>query len=175
MPKLILIISILLPFNLMAKVMELKNNRGTIFVMEKNQWKLGKDMFGIPFIYFSPERNGQRSNISFTNTGVELELEIKDLAKGQNQYQIGRKKWAEKVGAMPLGFAPYQVKLNRHGHRVHQIGFSYSHEGQGYSEKSYYIECKGRLLFSKSLRLIVNDVHEKDFEEFIQSMDCGGV
>lgn len=155
--------------------MELKKNSGSIFVEEKQDWTLGKDLFGMPFIYFSPQVNGQRSNISFTDTGAELELDIKALAKTQEKYQKGRKNWAEKVGALPLAFRPYEVKINQHGHRVHNIGFSYSHEGKTYFEKSYYIECRGKILFSKSLRLKENEQHEKDFSELISTLDCGGV
>ncbi|MFP5385962.1 MAG: hypothetical protein ACLGHN_07770 [Bacteriovoracia bacterium] len=158
-----------------AKTMELKKNSGSIFVEEKQDWTLGKDLFGMPFIYFSPQVNGQRSNISFTDTGAELELDIKALARTQEKYQEGRKKWAEKVGALPLAFRPYEVKINQHGHRVHNIGFSYSHEGKTYFEKSYYIECRGKILFSKSLRLKENEQHEKDFSELISTLDCGGV
>ncbi len=158
-----------------AKVLELKKNKGTIFITEKNQWMLGKDLFGMPFIYFSPQKNGQRSNISFTDTGAELELDIKILAENQNKYQVGRKKWADTVGADPLSFDPYEVKINKNGHRIHRVGFNYAHEGKVYSEKSYYIECKGKLLFSKSLRLKENSSHEKDFEDLLSTLDCGGI
>lgn len=158
-----------------AKVLELKKNSGTIFIAEKSNWKLGKELFGMPFIYFSPQENGQRSNISFTDTGAELELDIKVLAKNQDQYQVGRKKWADTVGADPLSFEPYEVKVNKNGHRIHRVGFIYAHEGKVYNEKSYYIECKGKLLFSKTLRLKENASHENDFAELLSSLDCGGV
>lgn len=158
-----------------AKTLELRKNTGTILITEKANWKLGKDLFGMPFIYFSPQVNGQRSNISFTDTGAELELDVKSLSTSQKKYQAGRKAWAKKTGASPISFEPYQVKANQYGHKVHQIGFNYEHEGKTYSEKSYYIECKGKILFSKSLRLRENMAHEKDFKEFIETLDCGGV
>lgn len=158
-----------------GKTLELKKNSGTILIPEMANWKLGKDLFGMPFIYFAPEANGQRSNISFTDTGAELELEIKTLAKTQNQYQAGRKKWADQVGADPLSYEPYTVSTNQFGHRVHRIGFNYAHEGKVYAERSYYIECKGKLLFSKSLRLRENQQHDKDFDELLENLDCAGV
>jgi hypothetical protein len=170
-----LVLLILFSFSSHAKVLELKKNSGTIFIPEKSNWKLGKELFGMPFIYFSPESNGQRSNISFTDTGAELELDIKTLASTQEKYQAGRKKWAKTVGADPISYEPYEVKINRHGHRVHRVGFNYAHEGKVYAEKSYYIECKGKLLFSKSLRLQENAAHENDFADLLSSLDCGGV
>jgi hypothetical protein len=158
-----------------AKSLELKKNSGTILIQEKSSWELGKDLFGIPFIYFAPKQNGQRSNISFTDTGAELELDVKTLSANQKDYQAGRKKWAEQVGASIIDFAPYQSFQNKNGHKVHNIGVNYTHEKKVYSEKSYYIECRGKLLFSKSLRLEVNSAHDKDFGDLIQSLDCGAV
>lgn len=158
-----------------SKTLELKKNTGTILIKEKSNWKLSRDLFGMPFIYFSPSSSGQRSNISFSDTGAELQLEIKALAKSQDTYQDGRKKWAKTVGAEPISFEPYGVKINNFGHTIHQIGFSYAHENKVYFEKTYFIECKGKLIYSKSLRLSENEVHDKDFNDLINDLDCGGV
>lgn len=158
-----------------AKSLELKKNARSIFILEKEKWELGKDLFGMPFIYFSPEANGQRSNISFTDTGADVELDIKSLASSQKSYQVGKEEWVESVGAQSIGYEPYEVKINKFGHKVHRIGFSYAFEGKTYAEKSYYIECRGRIIFSKSLRLKENEAVEKDFAELIHNVDCGGV
>lgn len=170
-----LVLFILFSFAAQAKVLELKKNTGTIYIPEKSNWKLGKELFGMPFIYFAPEKNGQRSNISFTDTGAELELDINSLASTQEKYHTGRKNWAKKVGADPISYEPYEVKINKNGHRIHRVGFNYAHEGKVYAEKSYYVECRGKILFSKSLRLKENVSHEKDFEDLLSSLDCGGV
>ena len=169
-----LILSVI-PFSTFAKSLELRKNTRTIFIEEKSGWQLGKDLFGMPFIYFSPQTNGQRSNISFTDTGTDLEIDVKSLATNQTAYEINKKKWAESVGATPVDFVPYANSVNQRGHKIHTIGFTYSHEGKNYHEKSYYIECRGKLLYSKSLRLTENVKHEKDFSELINSLDCGGV
>lgn len=129
----------------------------------------------MPFIYFSPMENGQRSNISFTDTGAEIELDIKALAANQSEYQNHKKEWLEEVGATSLGFSPYEVSINQHGHKIHKIGFSYQHEEDTYLEKSFYIECRGRIIFSKSLRLKRNEKHEREFSDLLSSLDCGGV
>lgn len=158
-----------------AKSLELSKNSRSIFIPQKSNWELGKDLFGMPFIYFSPQVNGQRSNISFTDTGAEVELDIKSLAKSQNDYQKNKRKWSESVSADPQSFFPYEVKVNKYGHRVHKIGFSYVHEGELYVEKSNYVECRGRVIFAKSLRLAKNSAHEKDFDDLIYNLDCGGL
>lgn len=171
---LVLIVSAF-PLSSLAKSLELKKNSRSIFIEEKIDWKLGRDLFGMPFIYFSPESNGQRSNISFTDTGADLELDVNSLATSQKSFENNKKKWAESVGATPEAFVPYKASVNQHGHKVHTIGFVYAHEGKEYLEKSYYIECRGKLLFSKSLRLSTNQKHDSDFSELINSLDCGGV
>lgn len=165
----------LLAFQVQAKNLELKKDTRSIFIEEKENWTLGKDLFGMPFIYFSPQSHGQRSNISFTDTGVDFELDVKSLSSTQEKYHSNKKRWAEKVGATPLTFIPYEVGQNQHGHKIHKIGFTYQHEGKTYNEKSYYIECRGKVLYSKALRLSENEVHEKDFSDLIGSLDCGGV
>lgn len=162
-------------FSAMGKTLELKKNTRSIFIEEKSNWVLGKDLFGMPFIYFSPQVNGQRSNISFTDTGADLNLDIQSLAKSQESYQKGRKDWSEQVGATPISFHPYEVKVNHHGHRVHKIGFTYEHEKKIYSEKSFYIECRGKIIFSKALRLQENSAHDNEFNELLNTLDCGGV
>lgn len=158
-----------------AGVLELKYQSKTIFIQEKTEWKLGKDLFGMPFIYFSPEINGQRSNISFTDTGAEAELDTKSISETQKTYQENKKKWAQQVGASAESFLPYEMFSNKHGHKIHKIGFNFEHDGKVYQEKSFYIECRDKILFAKALRLKENEIHDKDFNELLNSVDCGGV
>ena len=169
------IILTLLSLSSHAKTIELRKKTRSIFIEEKTGWTLGKDLFGMPFVYFSPELNGQRSNISFTDTGANLELDIKSLSSTQSKYQTARKKWADQIGATPTGFRPYEVTVNKHGHKIHGIGFNYDFKGKAYRESSFYIECRGKIIFSKSLRLNQNNRHEKDFSDLLTNLDCGGV
>lgn len=158
-----------------AKSLELKKNTRSIFIEEKKNWTLGRELFGMPFVYFSPQQNGQRSNISFTDTGADIELDFKSLSNTQDQFRENKKNWAKQMGANPLSFRPYELVSNKFGHKIHNVGFSYEHQGKVYFEQSYYIECRGKILFSKSLRLQENSSHEKDFKDLIQTLDCGGV
>ena len=162
-------------FSVHAKTMELKKDNHRIYIEEKSSWSLGKELFGMPFIYFSPLVSGQRSNISFTDTGAEVQLDVNKLAADQKTFQENKNQWAKKIGARTIGFDPYQMYTNKHQHKIHSIGFQFQHEGKSYVEKSYYIECRGKILFSKGLRLLQNEQHEKDFKDLIESLDCGGV
>lgn len=160
---------------LQASPLVLKKNSTSIFLNPKTGWKLEKNLLGIPFIYFSPLENGQRSNISFTDTGADLELDIKTLGGTQSDYQKIKRNWSKQVAAVPLNFIPYQVSVNRHGHRVHQVGFVFEHNGKSFQEKSFYVECRNKIIFSKSLRLLKNNKHEKIFSELLDELDCGGI
>jgi hypothetical protein len=169
--KLILILFISLPVH----ALELKRNNSVVTIDELPDWTLSKDLFGIPFIYFSPEQNGQRSNISFTDTEVEFKLNPNDLQSTQETYQSNKRAWATQVNAKPISFIPFETFKNKKGHQVHKIGFNYEHEGKRYVESSYYINCHKKIIFSKSLRLKENSSHESLFSDFIHSLDCGGV
>ncbi len=173
MVKGLAIIFLILVTPVSAAVLKLETGYGRILIPEKQGWELGKDMFGMPFIYFSPRENNQRSNISFTNTGVDLKVNLAELAKDGAGYQNLKKKWASDVQATVQGFLPYKRWQNEQGHTVHEIGFNYLHQGKSYVEKSFYIDCRGRLIFSKSLRLKENGIHDKEFTTLVRALDCG--
>lgn len=158
-----------------AHALELKSSSGTIFLPEKDSWTLSRDIFGIPFLLFSPKINGQRSNISFINSGVEVEIDVNALSSHQKEFQDNKKKWADSVGATINSFISYENFKNKNAHKVHHVGVSYTHENMSYVEKSYYVECKGKLIYSKSLHLKINEKHDQDFKEMIENLDCGGV
>lgn len=156
-----------------AQAVELTHSGHHLYLDNPQEWEIGKDLFGIPFMLFSPAANGQRSNISFAHTGVELELEAKALKDNQLSYQENKKKWAQVHQVSIKSFLPYQSFHNNHNYLVHSIGMVYESEQKTYIETSYYTECKGVILFSKSLRLEKNSEHEKYFRSLINSLDCG--
>ena len=157
----------------MAKDLYLPHKSGNLITVEKDNWELGKDMFGIPYMYFSPKANGQRSNIVFAATGAEIAFDTSDIGNSIKKYEKIKKDWAAKNESKVTSYIPYRFWSNYHGHKVHQAGFSYEHEEKKYVEHSYYIECKGKMYFSKSLRLKENAKHEVDFEDLIKHLDCG--
>ena len=156
-----------------AAVQKLETTHGKIFVPILSNWELGRDMFGMPFIYFSPRSNGQRSNISLTATGVDVEINLADMAKNPDAFKMLKLSWAKEVDATPGAFFPYKSWKNDHGHTVHEIGFEYAHMGKSYVEKSFYVDCRARLIYLKSLRLEQNAIHDTDFKKIVQDLDCG--
>tara|TARA_R110002072_G_scaffold64203_1_gene159109 strand:+ start:82777 stop:83301 length:525 start_codon:yes stop_codon:yes gene_type:complete len=150
----------------------LSHERGTIYIEEQKGWELSKDIFGMPFMYFSPKHSGQRSNISFAHTGTDFTFDKKEMKKNESQYREGKEKWAKKVGASILKVSPYLTFKNNFGHLVHKIGVQYKFKKKHYFETSYYIECKKKMLFSKTLRLQQAGSHQKSFDKIIKSVNC---
>lgn len=173
MMKWVWVILVIMCTPVWAATLKLETERGRIFVPEQKGWELGKDMFGMPFIYFSPQTNGQRSNISFTTTGLDVEFNLAVMNKDKAGHQKLKREWAAEVLATPTGFIPYKRWANAQGHTIHEIGFEYDHEGKHYVEKSFYIDCRGRLIYAKSLRLKDNAAHDKEFTTLVKEMDCG--
>jgi hypothetical protein len=136
-------------------------------------WILKENLLGIPYVYFAPPFKDQQANISFSATDITVDLkDTLTLKKNQSDYQLGRKNWALRTGASILGFDPYEVTINQYGHRVHHIGSSYALDGDSYAEKTYYIECRGKLYVSKALRLNEDQAVAKDFDHLVNHMDC---
>jgi hypothetical protein len=158
---------------LWAKPMKLETSYGKIFVPEIKDWEMGREMFGMPFIYFSPQVNGERSNISFTATGVDVEGDLTEMGRDFAGYKKMKDAWAAEVLAKPLGYIPYKSWKNAQGHIVHEVGFEFELEGDHYVEKSYYIDCTKRLIFSKTMRNKLNADHDKEFGRMINELDCG--
>jgi hypothetical protein len=150
----------------------LKTDSGTIVVSKPNGWTIEERVLGIPFVFFSPKINGQRSNVSFTHTGQNLKLNNKALLADFKNYKLGKKQWADKVGAKIIKVLPLKSFQNTHGHNVTQIGVSYKFKKKSYIEKSYYIECGQKLLHSKALTLQKNKTHHKLVENMIKGIDC---
>lgn len=154
-------------------IQKLETDYGKIFIPELSQWEMGRDMYGMPFIYFSPQENSQRSNISFTYTGVEVKVNLAEMGQDRKGYQELKNNWAQSVDAKPLKYHAYKSWKNVHGHKVHEVGFEYLFKEKKYAEISYYVDCRGQLVYAKSLRLQSNDSHAPLMHQLVRELDCG--
>ncbi|MGE3609803.1 MAG: hypothetical protein AB7I27_09485 [Bacteriovoracaceae bacterium] len=150
---------------------ELKDDYQTIYVDKINNWTMARNLFGIPFTFFSPKLHGQRSNISFTDTGVKLGLD-KTSISDVKEYKRMKEKWSEQTDSVIITFLSFESYLNQFKHQIYKIGFIFQNEGKNYVETSYYIQCRKQIIFSKSLRLEANKEHEVYFNQLIQSLNC---
>lgn len=156
-----------------SNIQKLETDYGKIFIPEYKDWEMGRDMYGMPFIYFSPQVNSQRSNISFTYTGVDLKVNLAEMGQDPKGYQELKNSWAQSVDAKPLEYKTYKSWKNLHGHTVHEVGFDYLFKEKKYAEMSYYVDCRGQLVYAKSLRLHVNNDHAPLMHKLVSELDCG--
>lgn len=174
--KKLIFLSILIVANLNAfsAPYELKHPsiQGSIFINMPTGWDVHQNVLGMPFVLFSPKENGQKSNLSFVPTSAELKVDDKSLGKDIANYQQGKKNWANKIGATIDGFEPLKSFINKHGNKVTRVGVYYTFKKKKYLEKSFYIECDGRLLHSKALTLKSNVGHYKNIDSVIQGVRC---
>lgn len=153
-------------------VLLLAHPRGNIEIIKIDNWEMAENVFGIPYIYFSPLENGQRSNISFTHTGLDFPFDENDLEGSLVEYRSLKQVWAKKVGAEIISFSNHELYETSQGHPVHQFSFSFRSNESQYIETSYYLACFEKMIFIKSLRLIQNTSHELAFTRLINSIRC---
>jgi hypothetical protein len=168
----IVIAFLMLSQTVMAKTTTLKLERGEIFFSKPSSWQVKHDLFGIKNWLFSPKENGIRSNLTITDTKVNIELNSEIIKKNHESYVRLKQNWARKVNATPVSYSPLILWKNQHGHFVNEISFNYVFKKKQYQETSYYLECRGNLVYIKSLMIMQNQEHKKDLREVVNSMDC---
>lgn len=174
MKKILILFFLILPNLTFAETLDFKKNGGKIYIPTYQNWEMLKDVFGIPYVYNSPKENGQRSNISFTDSGVEIVVDFNELGKTQDRYKENKQKWIKTINGKISqdGFLPYKKWKNKYQHIVYQIGLNFNQGNKEYVETSFYINCKERLIYSKAMRLKNNLIHQSKFENLINNLDC---
>jgi hypothetical protein len=86
-------------------------------------------------------------------------VNLAEMGQDPKGYEELKSNWAKSVDAKPLQYHLYKTWKNTHGHTVHEVGFDYLFKEKKYTEKSYYINCRGQLVYAKSLMLQVNLSH----------------
>lgn len=148
------------------------NSSGKLFAPLVKDWELKKNVMGFPFIMFSPQDHGQKSNLSFLASGENLQFDEARMKKEIDQYKEIKQKWADQIGAKITKVFPLESSLNSKGHKIHTVGVNYLFDKQNYMEKSFYLECRGKLYFSKSLMLMENSYHAKAVDQIMKELDC---
>lgn len=153
---------------------ELKHDtiKGIIYLDQPEGWELHQNVMGLPFVLFSPKENGQRTNLSFVPTSASAVMDVLGLQKDMVRYKEGKKSWASKIGAKIDSYEPLKSYLNKHGNKVTKIGVEYTFKNKKYVEKSFYIECNGKLVHSKATLLKRNSNHTQYIDHMIQGVRC---
>lgn len=135
----------------LASATVINDSRGSISLDFPKNWKYEKNLLGLPHVLLTNDIP-ERSSLSITLTGLDnVKLPSKDLKQNQNQYQEGRKSWAQSRHAEIIEFLPYLETKTSDNKSIHSIGFKYKLGTQIYFEKSFYIECPKSLVHLKLL------------------------
>jgi hypothetical protein len=155
-----------------AQALTVADNRGQVEVSLPTGWTYEKDIFGLPHVYLGPE-GADRASFSITLTGIaDVGLPVKDLKKNQQQYQDGRKKWAEQREFKITRFIPYSTFKNGQA-TTHSIGVQYKDaKNVEYLELSYFTECPDSLVHTKALGVLGTE-KMKTAQGIIQTLSCG--
>ena len=110
-----------------------------------------KNLLGLPHVWTSPASNELgRSSLSLTITGAKSSgWNPSELKKSENEYQDGRKKWAQERGYKILSFVPFESKKNNFGLPIHSIGVIYQIKNVSYLELSHFIIVKNQIVHAK--------------------------
>jgi len=151
MKTLILLLCTLVLSNTYAKSFKLKDSKGSSVIKMSDDWTYLKDSMGLPHVFVSKGEN-PNSTLSITHVDIkELKLDPKKLAKTQEVYQDGRKRWAKKRKIEIITFTKYVNFKNMNKVNFHVVGLKYKLNENNFLEKSYYAECKKKLVHLKSV------------------------
>jgi hypothetical protein len=138
-------------------------------------WRIERDLYGMPIMVLGPERNGERAVLSVQDTPVYgMEFDHKLLQKTKNQYYEGRKNWLEEFeDSKFLSEIPYRHLKWTNGNDGFEMGFKYEARGIELEERSIQINCNNRLFLFKTLTS--NKIPESDnavLRKLVEQLDC---
>jgi hypothetical protein len=141
-------------------------------------WKIERDLYGMPLTVLGPERNGERAVLNIQHTPLrQFRFDHKLIQATQDQYFAGRKEWLEDLdNTRFISEIPYE-KLSANP-RVDgfQLGFRYEMRGQEFEERSIQIVCNERMYFVKTLYSSKEPAADKKaLADIVQKLNCATV
>lgn len=167
-----LLVFIFISLNLFGKSYDFTNQNTQISVDFDENWLYLEKVLGVPYLMLS-KTNPPKDSVSITPTKQEkVELDPKKLKETQNDYQTGRKNWAQKNNIKILKFHDYEFKKINENLNIHQIGFDYINEKNTFTEQSFYLFCYNDLYHLKSSVYQKRKVQNISIKEAILSSTC---
>ncbi len=162
------------------RVFEINNGHRVRIEVPKG-WTASQGLLNIPLTIFSPIVGGRRASVSvYDGATNELQLDPKEMAAHQDQYQAGRQEWLTKnfgKDGEVLKWIPYQGELHTPRGEVHTIGFQYRGIDLRAEDRSMYLICpKSRAMIY--LKSFLSLSHEKELRDslskILTSFQCEG-
>src|SRR6185437_989467 len=117
------------------------------------QWEDEKNFLGVPLIVLGPrDRDSSRPVVTVVPTGIDASgFEDDSIKKEVRDYRKGREQYVKKHSGVILAFEPYRTESMADGVQGRSIGVRYKADGKTFIEKSYFLICKKKLYFLKSI------------------------
>lgn len=139
-------------------------------------WQNAEELFGIPLTILGPEKDGSRPVINVTPTGIaQVKFDAKELEKSQSEYRDGKKQWLDSMKGTAVSFDDYHTEKWTGIDEAHVIGFRYKVAEVEFTEKSYYVLCKDKLYYIKTLmRASQEEASSSTVTQTVKSFKCNG-
>ena len=117
-----------------------------------SQWKVQKDLYGVPIVVLGPERKGERAVLEIQHTPAKnYVFDHAQSADSQDTYFVGRKAWLSRYDGEFVSKIPYQKLSSAHHLDGSEIGYKYKLRGHQFEERSVQVNCDGSMYMIKSL------------------------
>ena len=134
-----------------AKTFNLKK-LGSVELTVPSHWQEVTDMIGMPLMILGPDNGATRPVLSVIPTGnTQIKFDPTGLAATQEDFKKGRIAYVEGHDGEVLSFDSYRKESWKGVSEVHAIGVHYEMNDTEYNEQSYYVVCKDKLYFLKTL------------------------
>lgn len=140
------------------------------------EWLTRTDMLGLPLAIVSPlqaDNNRVVISLAQASQGDEKVLLGESFIEASSkEFQGNKKQWLEKNKGHLVEFIPNEIISLGKGHRALVLGYIYDLNGKRNTEKSYYIECGGRIYFGKILVNKTNEALMPLAHKTLESLQC---
>ncbi len=138
------------------------------------EWKPVQNFFGIPVTLFGPVSTKKvRTIIQLIPTEANALLQNESELKAFNtKYPEDKKKWLKGRNGSLLSVLPAAIEENAKKEKMIVAGLAYRLGDQAFTEKTYYINCKSKVVQLKLLSPLGETEHLARGEKVVRSFEC---
>lgn len=139
-----------------------------------SEWKTAQNFFGIPVTLFGPMSVKKvRTIIQIIPTEANALLQNETELKAFNRtYPENKKKWLKARSGSILSVLPAAIEENDKKQKMVVAGLAYRLGDQAFTEKTYYINCKSKVVQLKLLVPLGESEHLARGEKVVRSFEC---
>ncbi len=160
----------------LAKVIGFEVGKERVQVDLPESWTSVPEIFGLELAFVGPSEAGQRPAVSITDLElVGHSFDAVEQRHRASEYLAGRKLWLGKrdgrlIEAYPVENVDWGRKISGYS-----MGIRYALGAQEFVERSYVVQCKGRLWHLKTLiPATLESKFNQEASRLVKSFSCDG-